>query len=438
MADLIFNQCVPSNNITVGQDVTLTYTLDDLNPYVGKRCIRNVKLYNSSRVNPLYEELNQNVWLTSRTMQFDIQFNFTASKLKSYITTKTGSVLDTEARGAMILWVEILYPHDGIKSPVINKSIVLYDVWLYYHRPVTKIPMRISRGIGGNVNDEGENPLLTVGLSPYVCEAPADMLIRLHYAQGRDATENDAYIDLTDRYAELSADGGVSNITITDRTFSNSVGWGFLLVYRLQAQATDYVETLTKSYAITRAFANVHMSGAKNGGVCFGGFSSSTDEAPKLESYYPAHLYGGIEQLNVQKKWVAEPTYASGFKAYEGFEPRVTRVGCFVFLDGMISPTASKSTSAAEGVVMATLPKWACPRVRVNLLMQGSTAAIWWMMVTPERDGTCTVRIARYRQTNSTSYTSVASGNQLPVTAMWIAADAYPAEEETNALADAD
>jgi hypothetical protein len=40
----------------------------------------------------------------------------------------------------------------------------------------------------------------------------------------------------------------------------------------------------------------MHLSGAANGGVCFGGFSKSTYEQPMFECYYPAYFYGGIVQ----------------------------------------------------------------------------------------------------------------------------------------------
>ena len=51
---------------------------------------------------------------------------------------------------------------------------------------------------------------------------------------------------------------------------------------------------------IEKAFANFHLSGAKNGGACFGGFSSSTEDDPKLESYYKGYFYKGFSDKTIK------------------------------------------------------------------------------------------------------------------------------------------
>ena len=51
---------------------------------------------------------------------------------------------------------------------------------------------------------------------------------------------------------------------------------------------------------IEKAFANFHLSGAKNGGACFGGFSDSTDDEPKLESYYKGYFYNGFSDKTIK------------------------------------------------------------------------------------------------------------------------------------------
>jgi hypothetical protein len=50
---------------------------------------------------------------------------------------------------------------------------------------------------------------------------------------------------------------------------------------------------------ISKAFANVHLSGRKTGGVCFGGFSTSGNGEPKLESHYAGYFYKGIDGVNI-------------------------------------------------------------------------------------------------------------------------------------------
>ena len=56
----------------------------------------------------------------------------------------------------------------------------------------------------------------------------------------------------------------------------------------------EYELTTSGVVVIPRGFANLHLSGAKNGGICAGGFSKSTDDNPMFECYYPAYFYGGI------------------------------------------------------------------------------------------------------------------------------------------------
>lgn len=204
------------------------------------------------------------------------------------------------------------------------------------------------------------------------------------------------------------------NITNSQFKFLKSNDWKITLTL------SDSYETYSLSTIVPKAFANMHLSGQQVGGVCFGGFSTVTneDETGKLESYFPAYFYNGIADIKV--KQYSDLTYASGFEAYAEHEPRVTRVGCMVFLDGMITTTKT-SAATSSAVTMATLPDWAKPRVRVNALQQGSTSNIWWLQVTPDGN----ICVQRYRQTNSTSYTTIASGAQLPVSACWIAADAY-------------
>lgn len=72
----------------------------------------------------------------------------------------------------------------------------------------------------------------------------------------------------------------------------------------------DYEFLAGKTYSISVAFGDaIMLTGAKmdipaaiaafhvaghNKGVCFGGFSTASEEDPKLESHWPAYLYGGL------------------------------------------------------------------------------------------------------------------------------------------------
>lgn len=68
--------------------------------------------------------------------------------------------------------------------------------------------------------------------------------------------------------------------------------------YDITINIGDSVELATFTYRLERAFANMHLSGAENGGVAFGGFSNSTDDNPMHEVFYPSYFYGGIKYID--------------------------------------------------------------------------------------------------------------------------------------------
>lgn len=96
---------------------------------------------------------------------------------------------------------------------------------------------------------------------------------------------------LNDFYDQFIETNKISNV---NDLFLNGNDWNFLLYFG----DTRGIESVTLSSDIFKAFANMHLSGRENGGVCFGGFGQSTDEKPMFECYYPAYFYGGIVQNN--------------------------------------------------------------------------------------------------------------------------------------------
>lgn len=113
----------------------------------------------------------------------------------------------------------------------------------------------------------------------------------------------------------------------------------------------------------------------------------------------------------------------SNFKVYDStgnYTPTVTRTGSIVFLDGMLTNTATVTIDGGTEAVIATLPTWAWPKRHVSVLQQGSSYHIFWIRIYCD---TGKIVFQRYRQT--TEYTSHASGKQFPLTANWVAADAF-------------
>ncbi len=74
------------------------------------------------------------------------------------------------------------------------------------------------------------------------------------------------------------------------------------VTYTVTLALGDAYEQAAYADTVMRSFANMHLSGARTGGVAFGRFSSSTEGNPKLESDYPAYLYGGIAAINASRQ----------------------------------------------------------------------------------------------------------------------------------------
>lgn len=70
--------------------------------------------------------------------------------------------------------------------------------------------------------------------------------------------------------------------------------------YTITLTIGDEFEQVVYVDNISRAFANIHLSGVKTGGVALGMFSTSAVGNPKFESAYPAHLYGGFGEETVK------------------------------------------------------------------------------------------------------------------------------------------
>lgn len=121
------------------------------------------------------------------------------------------------------------------------------------------------------------------------------------------ATPSDNPVTLNATMAELYA-GIPESTTAISQTFSNGSDFAFLL------QVTNGYETANAHADISRAFANLHLSGKSTGGACFGGFCTSTEGNPKLETYYPIYAYAGIavggggaystDEVDTGSKWI--------------------------------------------------------------------------------------------------------------------------------------
>lgn len=110
-------------------------------------------------------------------------------------------------------------------------------------------------------------------------EQKARMLTRL--ADGNGNT-----VPLYPTQAEMLA-GITDSLTAITQTFSKASNYKLILTFG------DEYESKSWPVTIPRSFANVHLSGNADGGVCFGGFCKPEKPAT-FECYYPAVFYDGI------------------------------------------------------------------------------------------------------------------------------------------------
>lgn len=102
--------------------------------------------------------------------------------------------------------------------------------------------------------------------------------------------------------------GVVDSTTIVTNTFDKAVNHDLTLTFG------DAYESASAKADIDRSFANLHLSGKSTGGACFGGFCTSTEGNPKLETYYPIYAYAGIavggggaystDEVDTGSKWI--------------------------------------------------------------------------------------------------------------------------------------
>ena len=191
-----------------------------------------------------------------------------------------------------------------------NEELAGYRILNGYYTPLIA-DFSLERAVDAEPSDEGENVLLSARLAVAREDYAPFLQARLYYAQDGAADASSPCIDLTEQIPQLIS-GVTQDAVLVPGTYSNGSDWDFLLVF-----GDDY-ETAAVHCSLGRAFANLHLSGAKSGGACFGGFCSSVEGAPKLESYYPAHFYGGIQGVTnyVEGEQMTGGTWIDGKPIY--------------------------------------------------------------------------------------------------------------------------
>lgn len=294
----ISNISISRNNLVIGDTVTLKFTVKNLTGYAANGItvwirakapgasgydLAVARLAYVDSIPVLYNEYSQTFEYT-----FTIE-DKTTSRLEDLIEA-LNSDPNTRALPIAISVSTFTNGSTGI-GPTYTEIPGAYIMRTRCNPMISRFLMEraaISADGSYYLSDEGEYISATAKLAMDDPAESGNMALTLYYAEGREATQADASISLTGQISALLT-GVTDSTSLIPGTFSNGSDWYFLLVFG------DTYESTAAAYSIARAFANVHLSGAKTGGVCFGGFGTSTEGDPKLESYFPANFYAGIE-----------------------------------------------------------------------------------------------------------------------------------------------
>ena len=233
---------------------------------------------------------NEAVSITNgKTREFE--YTVTVGQAEDLAALWTAITADSSVRALpMALDISAHYPADGTEygAGMVYELGWPNEVYFLRSRCAPAIAeFRLQRAISGAANNEGESLISTVRLDMADAAEASNMTLALLYEQGAAVNQASEIIDLTAHIPDLLS-GVTDSATLIESLFPNSSDWNFKLVFG------DAYEESAAYASIARAFANVHMSGKSTGGVCLGGFSTSEEGNPKLESYYKAHMYGGI------------------------------------------------------------------------------------------------------------------------------------------------
>ena len=245
---------------------------------------------------------------------------------------------------------------------------------------------------------------------------------RIYSGDSADATTTQVY------YRSVS--GSTSGVTVSAAPISGlTVGSGVKKWFRMEFAYTattesgvSSTEAASATFLIGNVFTNVHLAGVSTGGVCFGGYSSATEGAPKFECNYPAYFYGGIALVDggVEERTLAFDADAPFVvRADNPLQPTLRRFGHVIELHGEIQPTQSISGSTTYYPI-CTLPAEYAPHHEVIFLQQGSNQSIWMLRIfrRDHAEHPCKVMFARYRSGNA--WAEVATSAWLPFHATWI------------------
>ena len=188
------------------------------------------------------------------------------------------------SRGDVVTDFGVVLGFYGTRTDI-KYNITLLDAW---YKPAISA-FAAERSTGDTPNDEGENMLVDIALKCSAAAIPSRFALRLYYQSKAQPDKDPEMLNLTSLVSSALA---AEIRTVVRETLVNTYDWDLVLWFG------DQYESASSALVLSKSFANVHLSGASTGGVCFGGFSKATDGNPLFDCYYPTVFHAGVRGAN--------------------------------------------------------------------------------------------------------------------------------------------
>lgn len=265
------------------------------------------------------------------------------------------------------------------------------------------------RRYAATVNDEGE----TIYTDSFVGNHVWISLNASIDTAGGNNTPT-AYIEYGGVQIPLAWDTGAATITRVDDRGIITALVPLNSAYSFTLYVSDRLNEVTAGARVEKSTSILHLAGS-GFGAAFGGFSTATESAPEVRTYWPLFGSDGFQIDGYMEEKITE--FGPNFESYSDLRhPYVMRAGRIVTLTGSCKPTANIAGSATL-YPMFTLPEKFRPVHPINVVCQGSTYYQWTLQINTAG----VVEFSRYRA--GTSYAAANTTAMLTFHTSWIAAD---------------
>lgn len=232
-----------------------------------------------------------------------------------------------------------------------------------------------------------------------------------------------AYIAYGGAQIPLAWDTGAATITRVDDRGIITALVPLNSAYSFTLYVSDRLNEVTAGARVEKSSSILHLAGS-GFGAAFGGFSTATESAPEVRTYWPLFGSDGFQIDGYMEEKITE--FGPNFESYSDLRhPYVMRAGRIVTLTGSCKPTANIAGSATL-YPMFTLPEKFRPVHPINVVCQGSTYYQWTLQINTAG----VVEFSRYRA--GTSYAAASTTAMLTFHTSWIAADLPEPEPDSG------